>query len=701
MRQSTIRRSLLALSVSIVLATTAHALPDEKEAWIRIDTTNFTLLSNAGKRRALKVGRKLEQLREVLTETSSLDLNSPLPTTIFVFKNRESFNPYNLGEDGEPEPIDGYFLRALDGNYIAIDASSDTVPFGLIYHEYLHYVLENSVPGIPLWLNEGIAEFYSTFAVRGGHAVLGMPILEHVWWLRTRGTLSLDHLFSVNTSSPEYNESERQGTFYAQSWVLAHYLLVDPDRRGRLGLLMRMLAQGIPSTEAFERVLEIDLLTAEKELVAHLRGGTDRYLRYTPEEALEEQTAEATPLPRKEVLYHLGDLLAHHPPLRPDDAERHLRAALAIDESHADAHVGLVALRLAEGRAAEAVELGKQALALDPENVRALVLLGTSHFDRFVSEIDEEAPLPTETPPALLEARRRFRAALELSPDHVDALIGLGSTFLFDSGEVDEGVGALARALEARPARMDVLISLIRLTALSGNLAGARSLLDRALRPRGDAELIGAAEAALVQVEIDHVRRLMEEGKTEEAIDTANRIAREITDHDLRARVLELVSALTGARQTDRFLELRDQAIEASEAGDAERARELLEQAKAISEEAEASSRDVVLYNEGIRLANEGKLEEAAQRFEELSRTTSRPDVAERATNHATNLRRVLADRRNVALYNEAVDAFNAGRLDDAAAMLDRLLAARPEGELLARAERLEREIARARGRQK
>jgi tetratricopeptide (TPR) repeat protein len=564
-------------------------------------------------------------------------------------------------------------------------------------------VLENSAPGIPLWLNEGIAEFYSTFAIRGGNAVLGLPIVEHLWWLKSRGMLSIAHLFSVTTSSREYNESERQGTYYAQSWALAHYLLVDPDRRSRMGRLMRMLAQGIPSAEAFERALEIDLLTAEQELTAHVRGGADRYLRYAPEEALEEQEAEATPLPRKEVLYHLGDLLAHRPPLRPGDAERHLRAALALDETYADAYVGLVALRLAEGRAAEATELGEQALVLAPENARALVLLGMSFLDGFVSAIDEEAPVPIETPPALLEARQRFRAALELSPEHIDALIGLGTTFVFDvdAGEVEEGIGALARAFEARPARMDVLASLIRLTALSGNLAGARSLLDRALRPRGDAELIQAAEAALVQVEIDHVRRLMEENKTEEAVATAKRIAREVMDHDLRARVLELVSALTGAQQTDRFHELRDQAIEASKAGDAERTRELLEQAAEISQQAEVSSSDVELYNEGIRLANEGKLDEAAQRFEEVSRTTSRPDVADRAANHAANLRRVLANKRNVAWYNEAVDAFNAGRIDDAAAVLDRLLAAQPEGELLVRAERLGREIERARGRKK
>jgi hypothetical protein len=172
-------------------------------------------------------------------------------------------------------------LRSLDGNYIAIDGSSDTVPFKIIYHEYLHYVLENSVPGIPLWLNEGIAEFYSTFAIRGGNAVLGLPIVEHLWWLESRGMLSLDHLFSVTTSSPEYNESERQGTFCAQSWALAHYLLVDPDRRGRTGRLMRVLAQGIPSAEAFEQVLEIDLPTAEKELSAHVRGGARPAVRRT------------------------------------------------------------------------------------------------------------------------------------------------------------------------------------------------------------------------------------------------------------------------------------------------------------------------------------------------------------------------------------------------------------------------------------
>jgi hypothetical protein len=309
-----LRATVLTL-IAVLAAPAFLALPKEKDKWVRVETANFTLLSNAGSRRAAKVGKRLEQLREVLTETSKgMTHVSPLPTTIFVFKDSSSLAPYNLRADGTPdEAVAGYFVRSVDGNYVAIDASAEAQPYPVIYHEYLHYFLENNIPAIPLWLNEGIAEFYSTFTIRDGRAEIGLFVQHHLLWLQQREWISLDDLFGVDTSSPIYNEGDPRGTFYAQSWALAHYLLLDERRRDRMGRLFRLVSQGTPSAEAFEQAFEIDLPTAQKELLEHLSSKYDRFIRYTPQENLDEQSAVAVPLERREVLYHLGDLLPPGP----------------------------------------------------------------------------------------------------------------------------------------------------------------------------------------------------------------------------------------------------------------------------------------------------------------------------------------------------------------------------------------------------
>ena len=48
--------------------------------------------------------------------------------------------------------------------------------------------------------------------------------------------------------SPLYNEGDRRGVFYAESWALVHYLLIgNPQRKGQLGAYLQKYADGVPS----------------------------------------------------------------------------------------------------------------------------------------------------------------------------------------------------------------------------------------------------------------------------------------------------------------------------------------------------------------------------------------------------------------------------------------------------------------------
>ena len=96
-----------------------------------------------------------------------------------------------------------------------------------IFHEYVHVVIDNLSQAMPVWLNEGLAEYYSTFQVDEGgrRAVVGRLIPSHLQLLNERRHLSIAELLAVETSSASYNEGERQTLFYAQSWALVHMLV--------------------------------------------------------------------------------------------------------------------------------------------------------------------------------------------------------------------------------------------------------------------------------------------------------------------------------------------------------------------------------------------------------------------------------------------------------------------------------------------
>ena len=73
-----------------------------------------------------------------------------------------------------------------------------------IFHEYVHLVIDNVSDGMPLWLNEGLAEYYSTFLVDGGHgrAHRSGRFRRTCDLLSHRRQLSIPELLAVDGESP-------------------------------------------------------------------------------------------------------------------------------------------------------------------------------------------------------------------------------------------------------------------------------------------------------------------------------------------------------------------------------------------------------------------------------------------------------------------------------------------------------------------
>ena len=704
-------------------------LPAPGESWLRVETTNFVLITDGPRRRAERLGARLEELREVLAATSSgMKVTSPVPTWIFVFDETETFLRYGLLDDARPTEVAGYFVRGIDGNYVGIDGASAAIPYPVIFHEYLHHFLQDNVPGIPLWLDEGLAEVYGTFEVTGGVAKIALPDLAHLRTLREKPMIPLAELFAVDNRSPDYNEGERRGMLYAQSWALAHFLLADPGRRERMGGLLTRLAAGTPSAEAFAAVYGLDLAALEQALAAYVRQEALGYVSYAPERGFAAHEARVAPLEHVEVLYHLGDLLAHIHPLRTEQIERHLRAVLELDPRHTGAIVALAVVRLMEERPDEASALCEKALALAPHDTRALTVHGMTLLERFRLELDaqrdestvREIPgdatagplaslaasldlldeLPASTPPLLEAARARFRQALETADEHVEALHGLGRTYLFDRGDLAEGSSATARASRLAPARTDVLRDLIVLTARSGNVSGARNLFERALVPRGVAEDSAEAERVLVAAELREIQPLLRERKTAPALERLRELARAAQAAELRERLEALEREVLRAESVERARRLRDEAHQALAAGDTAKATALSRQAQEIAAAMDAATGGTELerLNLAIAQANAGDYESAQAGLARLAAATNDPALRELATRRLAEVAAAAALDRGAERYNEAVGAFNAGELERAGRILDALLADDPPERVAAGAHQLLREVRRRLG---
>src|SRR5262245_9395530 len=249
------------LSILLFLAPSPIAA---KETWLRVQTNNFILIGNAGEKEIRKIGLRLEQFREAVTMV--LDRpghRSIAPITVIVFKDDSSYQQFKPIYQGKPSDVTRYYQSSEDAAHITIKADwRSSNPYQTILHEYVHSLTSGEQWRLPTWLNEGIADYYSTFTVHGEdkEIVIGHPIAHYVQLLRRSFLLPLETIIAVNRDSKLYNETEKKNLFYAQSWALVHYLLLgnQGNRRGQFLQFINSLMSGKNVNQAFRDVFKTD-----------------------------------------------------------------------------------------------------------------------------------------------------------------------------------------------------------------------------------------------------------------------------------------------------------------------------------------------------------------------------------------------------------------------------------------------------------
>jgi tetratricopeptide (TPR) repeat protein len=568
--------ALLAIAgLLAVSASPAGGLPRKPDSWIELRAPHFTILSDAGERRAREVAADLERLRSAIAEINpKIGLNSPVPTSIYVFSGPSSFKEYRPLYDGKPKDVAGYFTSRPHGNYVTIDADPRMDSTRVVHHEYVHYLLDHNFPGLPLWLNEGLAELYSSFETSGAEAKLGLPIAEHVFWLRENPLIPLKDLEAMTTDSRDYNEGSRRGVFYAQSWALVHWLLVGgPEQRGQLVSYLQDLDQGIPGEAAFRRAFG-DPAELERQLRTYVRQRRFKYLSLPLAEGAERAGGDLRPLARADALSRLGELLLNSGSegegagKRLAAAEEHFRAALAADPAHGRATAGLGAVARQAGRLDQAAAHFEQAARLAPD-------------DFFVQFLYGSALLETEAGAARLpRARAALRRSVELRPDFAEGWGQLAYSYTFgDEGELaEEAVEPFERAWRLRPSRPELAFNLALVYMRTGQRARAEEMVEKGLASLGKPLLVEQARQALLVAEWREIEEnLVRQGRFEEAVAPLEAIVGKITGAEQRATFENRLAEIRAAVEMNRFVDGYNRAVELANAGQAAEAAALLE----------------------------------------------------------------------------------------------------------------------------
>jgi tetratricopeptide (TPR) repeat protein len=171
-----------------------------------------------------------------------------------------------------------FYQPGADRDYIVMQSLDETA-YPIVVHEYVHLVLRHASGTFPLWLNEGLAEFFSTVEPEGNRMSVGrVPPGRLEYMTQGVALMELDDLVAITHSSPEYRSRSHAGIFYSESWALTHMLMTDDRYRGKFSQFLPLVTSGASSAEAMATAYGKDIASIGRDLNNYVRQGN--YLYY-------------------------------------------------------------------------------------------------------------------------------------------------------------------------------------------------------------------------------------------------------------------------------------------------------------------------------------------------------------------------------------------------------------------------------------
>ena len=431
---------LMLLLLPIMAA--AHACAEQgAKNWVEIQGPHFTIITDSSEKDGRRIGAQVEQMRAILREAyPQFESDPESPIVILAVKDRNEFR--NL----EPKAylskgaltLHGMFLRVSDENYILMRLDSEGGnPYPIVYHEYTHLLLSALGDMMPLWLNEGLAEFYEGTEIHDRDVVLGKLIPRRLELLRQEKLLPLPTLFTVDDKSPYYLEEKRGSLFYAESWALTRYLKEKDywERTSAIESYMKLLSGKTDPVTAGVRAFG-DLKKLQKALEAYIQQPGSDFFRTTIRARISDSEFDSVSLSSTRVKSVEADFLVHYGRLqeasalvdevlrqepgdssvqqtkafleaaRDEQVEKELQSAIDRNPSSAAAYDRLAVFLWQHSRNLDrASALESKAISMEPNNVEyrinlGNILLGMGRSQAGVEMLRTAAALaktPTET----------------------------------------------------------------------------------------------------------------------------------------------------------------------------------------------------------------------------------------------------------------------------------------------------------------
>jgi hypothetical protein len=220
----------------------------EASGWTLARSEHSEVYSQAGEGSARAMALLLERLHTFFSQMAGAKLDHRPPVRAIVFRSAEEYETYR------PRPsASAFYLGSELRDYIVLPALGPPDAH-LAAHEYWHLIVRVSNLRLPLWLEEGLAEFFSTVRLEERDTEADAELASRFQTLRLASWMPLPALLDLTKESSLRDDPHAASLFYAQSWALTEMLLASPAYSPRFPEVFAAVASGTPAGGALVAV---------------------------------------------------------------------------------------------------------------------------------------------------------------------------------------------------------------------------------------------------------------------------------------------------------------------------------------------------------------------------------------------------------------------------------------------------------------
>jgi tetratricopeptide (TPR) repeat protein len=268
--------ALLATFAGLHLVVPPPAFAKDEPKWIEVHTAHFSVITDAGDKRGREVALRIEQMRAVFGQLLLKDkLKMPVPITVIALKSDKQ---YGMIAPAKQSLAGGFYVPGWDRIYIVLNLF-EIDPWRTVAHPLAHYLLNFNYPPSQGWFDEGLAEYFGSIQLGKGVDIGGDPELAPEWHedifdetqmrrnpnvpqsltqlVSSPVWLSMVDLFSMKHDGSGTREGTHHTLYYAQSWMVVHYL-VNKNKMPEVGTYFDLvLNQKVPVDKAMVQAFDM------------------------------------------------------------------------------------------------------------------------------------------------------------------------------------------------------------------------------------------------------------------------------------------------------------------------------------------------------------------------------------------------------------------------------------------------------------